>query len=387
MKLGDNMNKSDLSRNGYMLTGSLAKQGYDWWWHSFVGYNQKTGEKRSFFVEYFVINPALGKDKVILGQTTEKRRPSYVMIKAGAWGEDKKQLNGFYPITEMQLKQVPFSLTVGECELSEKHMKGRVAVKAVEAAKPENMCDSGTMEWDLAINKKVAFNVGYGAGRFFRKLNAFHMFWHAEGMKTEYKGTVTFEGEVYEVNPERSCGYADKNWGKDFTSPWVWISSCNLTSNITGKKLNNTVFDIGGGRPVVFGFALERRLLMDIYYEGQDYEFNFSKFWTGCKTKFRCYETDNELIWEIHTQNRTSEMEIYCTCPKGEMLLINYEAPDGSKRHNRLWNGGTGSGSIKLYKKDKKQRILIEDMTFIDAGCEYGEYDSKTLNAQNLQEL
>ena len=31
------MNKSDLKRDHYMLKGPLAKQGYDWWWHSFGG--------------------------------------------------------------------------------------------------------------------------------------------------------------------------------------------------------------------------------------------------------------------------------------------------------------------------------------------------------------
>ena len=29
-------------RNGYMLTGSLAKRGYDWWWHSLIGVSRKT---------------------------------------------------------------------------------------------------------------------------------------------------------------------------------------------------------------------------------------------------------------------------------------------------------------------------------------------------------
>ena len=26
------------------------------------------------------------------------------------------------------------------------------------------------------------------------------------------------------------------------------------------------------------------------------------------------------------------------TCEKKDMLLVNYEAPDGAKQHNRLWN-------------------------------------------------
>ena len=47
----------------------------------------------------------------------------------------------------------------------------------------------------------------------------------------------TYNGEKFKVTPETCYGYSDKNWGRGFTSPWVWLSSCNITSNITGKKL------------------------------------------------------------------------------------------------------------------------------------------------------
>lgn len=29
-----------------MLKGNLAREGYDWWWHSFTGINEKTGEEK-----------------------------------------------------------------------------------------------------------------------------------------------------------------------------------------------------------------------------------------------------------------------------------------------------------------------------------------------------
>lgn len=37
-------------------------------------------------------------------------------------------------------------------------------------------------------------------------------------------------------------------------------------------------------------------------------------------------------------------MKVRVRCKKADMLLVNYEASDGSKRHNRLWNGGNGEG-------------------------------------------
>ncbi|MBE6473386.1 MAG: hypothetical protein E7Z99_07450 [Coriobacteriaceae bacterium] len=227
----------------------------------------------------------------------------------------------------------------------------------------------------MKVDKQIAFNVGYGASAPLRTIQAFEMFWHAEGIKTAYSGTVVVDGETYIVSPETCYGYADKNWGSDFTSPWVWLSSCNLMSTISGKRLENSAFEIGGGRPVVLGHALDRKLLGCINYEGTAHEFNFSKFWTGSTTAFDCWETEDALYWHVDQQTRTARMITDVTCPKNEMLLVNYESPDGAKRHNRLWNGGTGIGRVQLFEKRGGAFELVDDLRAATIGCEFGEYD------------
>ena len=233
------------------------------------------------------------------------------------------------------------------------------------------MSDYGEISWNLKIKKIIPFNVGYGASTLFRKLQLFEMFWHAEGMKSTFEGSIFLDGEEYEVIPEKSYGYSDKNWGKDFTSPWVWLSSNNLTSTISGKILENSVFDIGGGRPKIGFIALNRKLLSAFYYEGKCFEFNFSKFWTFTKTKFESHETDTHIVWHVEQKNINSKMVVDVTCKKEDMLWINYEAPNGLKLHNRLWNGGNGKGTVKLYRGKK----LIDEVICVNVGCEYGEYD------------
>lgn len=370
-------NKSDISRNKWMLTGSFAKQGYDWWWHSFTGVHSETGEERPFFIEFFTCNPALGGKEPIFGQLPQNKangiKPSYLMVKAGGWGEDAKQLHRFFGWDNVNLKKgTPFSVEADDCVCTENHIKGSVKVTKEESeAHPEYMCQWGEMEWDIKIDKQVSFNVGYGASNIFQTLKAFEMFWHAEGIKTMYEGYVIIDGEKYDIIPEKSYGYADKNWGKDFTSPWVWLSSCDLTSKITGKKLENSAFDIGGGRPKVGPIALERQLLSDFWYEGKSYEFNFSKFWKNVKTEFESHETDTQIVWHVDQKAGKYRMISDITCEKKDMLFVNYEAPDGQKRHNRLWNGGNGVGVIKLYEGDK----LIDEVEAKHIGCEYGEYD------------
>ncbi len=373
------MKKGDISRNLYMLKGPLAKKGYDWWWHNFTGYSRDTGEARAFFIEYFVCNPALGGDAPILGQAIQNKHngvlPSYAMIKAGTWGKSSRQLNNFYPISEFSCPDRELNIKVGSCTLTEKRIEGFSAVTPEEAAEhPEYMSDAGEMSWKLNIDKKIAFNVGYGASEFFRSINAFEMFWHAEGIKTEYSGEVCLHGEVFDIIPERSYGYADKNWGGDFTSPWLWIGSCNMKSLISGKELSNSAVEFGGGRPKVLGVALDRKLLGCLYYEGKSYEFNFSKFWTGSNVDFSFSEGAETNVWRLNARNRESYLELELFCPVDEMLFINYEAPNGKKLHNRLWNGGTGYGTIKLYKRQGNEKVLIDHIEIKNTGCEYGEY-------------
>jgi len=76
---------------------------------------------------------------------------------------------------------VPFSIAAAYCFLSETELRGSVDIAAADAAAhPEWMCGSGKISWDLKIDKQVAFNIGYGANKFFRFTNAFEMYWHAE---------------------------------------------------------------------------------------------------------------------------------------------------------------------------------------------------------------
>ena len=372
-------NKHDISRNECQLVRGQAKNGYDWWWHSFTAYNVITGEAKPFYIEFYLTNPAYKEDGLVLGQSQEAilnhKKPSYLMVNVGTWGKDHAQLHRFFAWKDIEVRfKKPFSVRADDCYLDETSTRGSVHVTHEDSLKKEYMCDEGSISWNLSIQKDIAFNVGYGAGKLFRGLQLFEMFWHAEGIKSYFEGEITYNGILYKVRKEDCYGYSDKNWGKNFTSPWLWLSSNNLTSKLTGKKLSNSVFDIGGGRPKVGCIALKGKLLSAFYYEGKCFEFNFSKFWTFARTKFEAKETEEEIVWHVEQKSTSGKMVVDITCRKEEMLLINYESPDGKKRHNRLWNGGNGVGIIRLYKGKK----LIDEIEAHNVGCEYGEYAKGT---------
>ena len=373
-------NNHDITRDAFMLHGPLAHHGYDWWWHSFTAQDVKTGEDKAFFVEFFICNPALAEETPTLGQLPAnkeaKKNPSYLMVKAGTWGEPHFQLHRFFSLKETRIQgDAPYEIEAADCYASETALKGSISISPEDAAAhPEWMCESGELSWDLKIDKQIAFNVGYGASRPLRDAEAFAMYWHAEGMKSAYEGKIICNGREYSVSKDKSYGYADKNWGRDFTSPWVWLSSNCLKSRLTGEQLRNSVFDIGGGRPKIYFVPLDRRLLGVFYYEGREYDFNFSHVWLNVKTEFSFEELDDKVRWHVRQENRHAVMETEVECLKKDMLLINYEAPDGTKKHNRLWNGGNGTGVTKLWDKTDEGLVLVDEIEATHIGCEYGEY-------------
>ena len=368
-------------RNGYMLSGKRARRGYDWWWHSFVAEHEKTGDVKPFFIEYYVINPSLDRGEIVPGQLAANkdagRKPCYAMIKAGAWGAEKRlQLHNFYPISDFSASREGMDVRIGEHTADETSLVGSVTLSPEEAAAhPEYMSDAGKMSWDLKAEKILSYSVGWGTSPFFRKLDAFNMYWHAQGMRTRYSGTVTLNGETYLVKPETSYGYQDKNWGRDYTSPWVWLNCNNLTSRKTGEKLDRSGFDVGGAQPVAFGISLPRRLLIALHYEGKFYEWNFSKFWKGSKQVFDCPVLEDRVEWNIDAWDRKTKVEIRFRCPRETMLNVNYENPDGQKRHNELWNGGYASGTIAVFEKKGGNWVEIDTLDGEMGGCEYGEYN------------
>jgi len=368
-------NKKSIDKNAYMLQGKFKKKGYDWWWHSFTAVDAITGEERPFYIEYFIVNPALSMDKVHFGGLNEK--PSYLMVNCGTWTEGAKQLHQFYPMKDVIIQTKPFEIKVktdANIFASEDHLIGKVDVSEEDVKNhPEYLSDAGSMEWNIKVDKKIAYNVGYGSSKLFRKMKAFQMYWHAQGMKSEMSGWIILDGRKYDINRETSYGYSDKNWGSGFTSPWVWLSSNDIIDKTTGKRLKNTVFDIGGGKPKIFFVSLNRKLLSGLFVEGEEYEFNFSKFWHPTHTKFHCYETDTEVIWHVEQTCKKAKMVTDIRSFKKDMLLIRYEDPLGERHHTKLYNGGAGTGTVQLFENN----VVKYDLICGHVGCEYGEFDKK----------
>lgn len=386
------MNRSDKSRDAYMLKGIYSKEGYDWWTHTFTAINRDTNKEQKFFIHYYVVNPGLGKkdEEVAANFIDEKNRPSLVMIEAGTWGKEKIVLRRFLNVDKLKADDNVLDLYIEDCTLSEKSMSGSIYVdeeKLSEYAAFNQYSDMGSISWKLTIDKLIPFNIGHSASAIGRKINLVDMYWHAEGMKTKYSGEINLNGTIYDVIADKSYGYADKKWGKNYTNPCMWLNCSNIVSKITGEQLDETVFNIGGGRLKSVGMTIIKRPFVGLYYEGTNYEYNFTKI-GKVKIRHEIVDSNDQLLWKIKAINRESLFEVKVKCNKSEMTLTNFISPDGNQKYSSIYAGGTGYGEARLFhigKKKKKQ--IIDHFILKNVNCEYGMIEEgKWLNWDIKQE-
>lgn len=372
------MNLSDLTKNACMLRGPLAKKGYMRWWHSFSGVQPFTGEVRTFFVEFLVLNPGLGGDRPILGQhpyyKKKGMKPSYVCIKAGVFpdaeGNGGRQLHAFYPISSLKATRCPLVMEVEDCFYSEDRIVGCVDVTREEARRRSFMTDAGVMDWDLEVHKAVSCNTGILSSPLSQALNTLDSYWHGEGIKSFFRGTVTLDGVPYEVSPDSSYGYTDKHWGRNFNRPWLQFSCGRLASQRTGKELRHSVLAISGCCPRFLFIPLRRKLLIQLTYTGEDYDFGFKPFLLS-RCKWETRETNKRYIWHILAQNRHAVVKISGSCTKEQMLALQYENPLGFKSRLPLMAGAAAIGTIQLYRRTPDGRELLDTLTMQQGFCEY----------------
>lgn len=355
------------------LLGKNARHGYEWWWHTFVGKNKSTGEEKVFFVQYGVLNPGLYSDKVVLGQSVDNQQynicPSYVMIKAGVFGENAKQIHNFYPADELVLKHGKLNFQVGSCILTDTDLSGSVSVDREEAVRyPECMTDFGTMIWNLKIKKTIAYGKGILPAKLSFLLGQKNGFF-VSGAKALFSGTVAIDGVAYEVEPESSFGYADKRWGKRYSNPCMWINSSDLTSLFTGEAISKSCLLVRGG-------SSGKNVSVYLKLNNLVYDFSTNKLFGKDKVTYTFFGEGDDAHWLITAENKNYLLDISLFCSKHDMLRLKNEAPDGKKQHNNLQTGGLGHGELKLFRKlSNKSLEVLENVAIGHAGCAYGDFE------------
>ncbi|WP_027729244.1 hypothetical protein [Treponema sp. C6A8] len=363
------------------------RTGINWWRFIFTAIEEQSGVEKSFFIEFEAVNPALSPSNPLLGfkprvkiseedlqyvlagtasarnlETESIVRPSYCSIRIGMVGKESKQLCEYHSQHDCLVKNKPFQLRMGKCFFDESHISGEVEISESDVKEhPEYMCGAGSSKWNIEYQLKTSFTDGYKSK---------NTLWFPCGCLAKFSGTMIFDGITYIIDEKHSFGYTDRYIGKNFPKKWFHISSSNLTSNISGKLLFGSSFSVQG--------EFNDRISFLGTFEGNDISFTAD----SGKNKYSCIwdciqspegsENDDKLHWSVSVHNKTYVIDVDIYCDVKDLYNRLLELPEGERKVMNLIEGFSGTGEIKLYKKNKKTLEQLEFAKIEKAVCEFG---------------
>ncbi len=371
----------------YVLRGKLRHEGYERWRYIFSGTNAVTSREKRFFIELYIVNPGISPKVPVIGQKSRlamseadlqyvlagtssaqaagseiEVTPSYVLVKAGYFGQHGKQVNKFFASSQLTFVKNSSCFKVGNNVFSSDSLSGNVEVTEQELrVMPELLCNAGSFKWDLKFERNIITEPLYN-----KKMN----FWAPFGAKSTFIGTITADGQEYNVSSRNCNGYSDKSWGQSLNSSYFHISSSKFTSLISGKSLLNSCVAVEGN--------IEDTLYAMISLEGSTFKIREKKPFKKQTVVFDCTqmpgEEGNEKVhWTVSITygHYLIDLDIYCRV--NEMTVRDYEIPQGKRNLLKILGGGNGSGEIRIYKTIGKNIEMLEHANIYDAVCEFGE--------------
>lgn len=383
------VSKTTIKKNEYKLKGSLRKTGFDCWRYFFIGKNVTTGKEECFFIELLIENPAVSPSDFVLiqksrpkikvedlqaalagnteiqGQSAEEAVvPSFVAVRAGVYGDKRKQINRFYNFNELQIDKKCFALKVAENIFTDDEINGSLSLSKSESVKfPEYMSQSGSIQWNLRYERIIDFP---------EIVSKEDSAWLPGGVLTYFTGSVVLDNEEYTVSPKLCFGYSDKHWGKSLPNPYYHLSSNKMTSIFSGKLIENAGFVVKG--------QYGQKLCVLCRFGDEVYNFSTSGKLKKYEVIYNCApvpgeESEEQLHWTVslNHSNYVCDIDIFCSAKL--MMVRDYESTEGNHKVHKILSGYHGNGEIRIYKKIKKNLELIHHAKIENCISEFGTID------------
>ncbi len=379
--------KKNIKLSRYGLSGASKKIGVNLWRCFFTAFEKNSASEQKFFLELEFLNSALSPSEPLLGfkprititeddlqyalagttSASELKsenivQPSYVVVRFGKLGAESKQFCAYHSLKNMRFSSKPFTIQMDNKLFGEDQLSGFINITEEDFQKhPEYLCDKGYASWNLKYEVSRNLCDGYK-----NKTEC----WFPYGIKTDFSGIVSFDGADYIVEPRKCHGYMDRYWGKSFPYDWFHIYSSNLQSIISGRVLKESYFAIQG--------AFENRLAFMGGFEGADILFPANAKRT-CSCVWDCTQApstedpeEDKLHWSVSINSKLWVIDIDLYCRIRELANRTLELPEGTRKILNVVQGATGTGEIKLFKKNKNTLEQIEYANITNAVCEFG---------------
>lgn len=370
-----------------MPNGTVKKSGLTLWRYTFSAFDKATGKENQFFIELEILNSLINPDDIQLGfksrtkinaedlqyalagtlsaselQTEDMVLPSYCVIRAGMLGLSPKQICSYFPVSALSLNLHPFEIKIGNIAFTDKSLVGFVNFSEEDCKDhPEFLCNSGYASWEIDFDVTMDSLNNYSYK---------DTLWAPVGLKTNMAGKIQFDGTEYIINSKTSYGYIEKFSGKSIAEPFFHISSSNIQSIISGRTLFDSAFAIHG--------SFDNKVHVILNIEGNEIVFNADSkdniHWDCIQSPQN--EGEQKLHWTVscNTSNWIVDVDLFCDVQNLYNRML--ELPEGNRLTLSEVMTNTGSGEIKVYKKNRKNLEQIEYLRIANALCEYGNKEA-----------
>lgn len=384
------MDKKTQKIDYYIIDKKYKYSGYQFWRYFFTGISKLDGTESTFFIEYYIVNPAVSPKEVLISTksvvaagendgvselsssllpsaSVKDFQPSYVLCKAGKFGESPKHVTNLCPSELFSWNKKEKFIKCGSSYITMDALSGNICVTEEDLLEnPELYCSTGTFEWKLRYEKQISCQ-DYEKSK--------NEIWYPCGVKTVFAGSITVDGEEFAVIPKSSSGYFEKFWGQSFTSPFYQLSCSKMTSMISGSKLLKSAMTIHGERNGELRFVIN--------VEGQKIDFLKKKSFSKVDEKHDFIEMPGtedgkqKVHWSESFRKGKLIVDIDVYCNTEMMLVKEFECPEGNSKLLKILSGGNGTGEMRIYKKTGKNIELIEHVEIENCLCEFGRVESQ----------
>lgn len=406
--------KPDSRRDGWMLTDRLASGGVQRWRFVFPAIRDDTRDRCCIFIEYYACTEPSWRNKP--GDKAESRagkrtegttiRPAYFAVHAGIWGSGAVQYTHVFDEGEAEILQgPPFTAKAGECLFTEfetygsipreddparqgyngagssgkmqtnRHhpYQGNVYGSGIDAQDFE-LADDTAIEWDIEFDKKISYNAGVSSSPFSRKIHASDAYWHAEGLVTEYTGTIIIGDVSYRTFPDAGSGYADVTWGSGFPSPGLWLWTTDLADSSGIPRTGDVLAAWGGHIRMNVPSSPDEKFFGALLTGKRRYDFNSMKSALTGSTSLKTEETEDTWAWHLILSGEKAMIDARITCRKDSMIRDELPSPLNRLQTYQRFTGADGEGKILLFVRSGLfgSYEKRDEMTARHIVCAYG---------------
>lgn len=329
----------EISKKINEIKWKLEMSKYKYWWHYFLAIDNSTGEEKSFFIQYYTVNPERSSFEPKFNE------PSYAMVRVGIWEKEGVQVSNFYGGDYFNIKNYvnEYQILMGHCVVSENYLKGKVYLGEHCAQKHnEFMSSCGEFSWELQKKNRIPYNV---------ENNIISIASNLEGFNTEFKGIIKYNGHEYRAVEGKSNGYEMKAFMNSDFGFWVNLN-CNYFQNSLGDRVNANL-NLIEISPIVMKRELNKEFSLGFNVEEKEYIYSNRVLGSSRICNYFCEEDDEKITVSLEAVNEISKIEIYFQDEKEKMMKLIYKSLDNQKDTLSFWNSGYAKGFVKLYEKKR----------------------------------